>query len=272
MNATYGASPLPVVAGSDDAIDLFPLTEDWPGLACAADRIGVALDAEALCRFDRYRNMLLQANALHNLTAIRDPEGIERRLFFDALSMAPALDRAARQAPRHTEKRVQLVDIGAGAGFPGLPLKIAHPEFDLTLIDATAKKVAFVNDVIAELGVDAARALHGRAEEMGQDRALRERFDIVTARAVASLPVLLEFVVPFLKVGGTALLPKGLEIDDELRRGSRAAAKLGAEIVAADRLPVGGTRLVVVAKLSPTSAVYPRRTGIPNRNPLGEGA
>jgi 16S rRNA (guanine527-N7)-methyltransferase len=271
VNPTHGALPLPVAAGSAAAITPIPLARNWPGLARAAGQFGVALDTEALARFSQYRELLLERNTQHNLTAIRDPEGIERKLFLDALAMAPALDYIVRNSPRNAWDRIRLVDVGAGAGFPGLPLKIVHPELDLTLIDATAKKVTFVNDVIAALGLDNARAVHGRAEDLGRDRALREHYDIATARAVASLPVLLEYVLPLLKVGGTALLPKGLEIEEELRLGRRAAAQLGAEIVSAARLPVEGTRLIVAAKVSRTPTAYPRRTGIPGRSPLGEG-
>ena len=272
MNPTHGAPSLPVPTESADAFSRFPAASDWPGLARAAEQVGVALDAESLDRFGRYRDLLLRRNAQHNLTAIRDPEGIERRLFLDALAMAPALDRAIQNAPNTAEGPVRLIDIGSGAGFPGLPLKIARPGLDLTLIDATAKKVTFLNDVITDLGLDDARAVHGRAEELGRDRAYRERFDVATARAVARLPVLLEYAVPFLKLGGTALLPKGLEIDEELRLGRRAAAMLGAEIVSSERLPAGGTRLVVVAKASPTAVGYPRRIGIPSQSPLGKGS
>src|SRR5262249_975109 len=144
-------------------------------------------------------------------------------------------------------------------------------EIEVTLIDATAKKVSFLDAVMAELQLPAVHAIHGRAEDLGQDRDYRSQFDVATARAVASLPVLLEYVVPFLTVGGTALLPKGLTIEDELRQGKRAAAKLGARVVSADRLPDTSTRLVVAEKQSPTPALYPRRTGIPSRTPLGSG-
>lgn len=271
MNPTHGALPLPVAAGSADAINSVPLASDWPGLAHAAGQIGVALDTEAVERFGRYRELLLQRNAEFNLTAIRDAAGVERKLFLDALAIAPALDRVLRRSRRHAGDRFRLVDVGAGAGFPGLPLKIARPEIDLTLIDATAKKVTFLNEVIADLRLNDARAVHGRAEDLGRDRAFRGHYDIATARAVANLPVLLEYIVPLLKVGGTALLPKGLEIDEELQRGRQAAAVLGAEIISADLLPVRGTRLVTVAKERPTPTTYPRRTGIPSRGPLGEG-
>lgn len=268
MNQTHGALPFPVTAGGAVAIDPSPATPSWPGLAIAAGRLGIALDDEALARFARYREVLLERNAQFNLTAIRDREGIECKLFLNALAIVPALDAVKSL---HAHHRTRLVDVGAGAGFPGLPLQIARPDLDLTLVDATAKKTVFLNEVIADLGLDHARAIHGRAEDLGQDRGYRERFDVATARAVASLPVLLEYVVPFLRVGGTALLPKGLQIDEELRHGRRAAMMLGAEIVSADRLPIDGTRLVIATKAEPTPADYPRRTGLPSRSPLGKG-
>jgi 16S rRNA (guanine527-N7)-methyltransferase len=185
--------------------------------------------------------------------------------------MIPTLDGVVASKAERTEKVLRLVDVGSGAGLPGLALKIVRPEIDVTLVDATAKKVTFLDAVITELNLPAVRAVHGRAEDLGQDPVYRGRFDVATARAVASLPVLLEYVVPLLAVGGVALLPKGLALEDELRQGQRAATKLGARIVASDRLPETATRLVVVAKQSPTPAQYPRRTGLPSRTPLGSG-
>jgi 16S rRNA (guanine527-N7)-methyltransferase len=230
----------------------------------------VPLDADALRRFARYRDLLLERRAQFNLTAIREPEAIERRLFLDAIAMVPELDRVIDAGYDRPQRMTELIDIGAGAGFPGLALKIARPDLDVTLVDATAKKVAFLNEVIAALELKHVRAVQGRAEELGRDSAYRARFDLATARAVATLPVLLEYVVPFLTIGGTTLLPKGLEIADELRLGRRAGAILGAEIVAVVALPLGTTRLVVARKISPTAAAYPRRVGVPSRDPLGE--
>jgi 16S rRNA (guanine527-N7)-methyltransferase len=266
--STHGALIVPAAAGSADVTHPSLTPQGWPGLVQAADRIGIPLNAEAADRFARFRDLLLRHNAQFNLTAIRDAEGIERRLFLDALAMIPALDDAMETS---AGLNPLVVDIGAGAGFPGLPLKIARPEIDLTLIDATAKKVAFLNEVIAELRLDQARAVHGRAEILGQDRAFRDRFDVATARAVAGLPVLLEYVLPFLSIDGTALLPKGLQIDEELGSGRRAAAALGGDIVSADRLPVEGTRLVVATKTRATPTMYPRGVGVPSRSPLGRG-
>ena len=270
MNAISSASPVPI--GTDDTATFPPSSSDWPGLAHAAELVGVPLDADANTRFAQYRDLLLERSAQFNLTAIHDPDEVERRLFLDAIAMAPTLDRLVDANGHRRGSRVRLVDVGAGAGFPGLPLKIARPMLDLTLIDATAKKIAFINEVIDQLELDATRAVQGRAEDLGQAASYRSQFDIATARAVAPLPVLLEYVIPFLRVRGTALLPKGLQIADELRVGSHTAALLGAEILSASELSGGTTRLVVFRKIGPTPAAYPRRTGVPSRDPLGERA
>jgi 16S rRNA (guanine527-N7)-methyltransferase len=270
VNPISGALSLSANAGTEAATTLFPPRDDVSGLAEASGRLGVSLDAEALTRFARYRNLLLERSSQFNLTAIREPEEIERRLFLDAIAMVPELDRLTGSGSQRTSRSLRLIDVGAGAGFPGLALKIVRPNLEVTLVDATAKKVMFLNEVIAALELDLVRAVQGRAEELGRHSAYRARFDLATARAVATLPVLLEYVIPFLTIGGTALLPKGLEIAEELRLGRRAAAILGAEIVSAVALPFGTTRLVVARKVSPTAAAYPRRVGVPSRDPLGE--
>ena len=270
MNPIGGASSLSAEAATDAVTTRFPPRDDLSGLAFASGRLGVSLDAHALERFARYRALLLERSAQFNMTSIRDPAEIEQRLFLDAIAMVPELDRLTGTPSDRADRAVRLVDVGAGAGFPGLALKIVSPALDVTLIDATAKKVAFVNEVIAALELQHVRAVQGRAEELGQDNRYRARFDVATARAVASLPVLLEYVVPFLITGGTALLPKGLDITEELRLGRRAAAILGTEIVSAEELPLRRTRLVVARKISPSASAYPRRVGIPSRDPLGE--
>ena len=268
MNAVSGASP--VLIGMDDATTFSLSSNEWPGLTHAAGLLGVPLDPDASAHFAQYRDLLLERGTKFNLTAIHNPDDVERRLFLDAIAMAPTLDRVIDADRAGPGSRVRLVDVGAGAGFPGLPLKIVRPTLDVTLIDATAKKVAFINEVIDHLGLDGARAVQGRAEDLGQETPYRAQFDVATARAVAPIPVLLEYVIPFLRVGGTALLPKGLQIAEELRAGRRTAALLGAEIISARELPGVTTRLVVVRKIAATPAAYPRRTGIPSRDPLGE--
>lgn len=217
-----------------------------------------------------YRDALLEWNARVNLTAVEDAEGVDRRLIGDALRLLPAFDEVAAGG-----RLVRLVDVGSGAGFPGLALKIARPEIDVLLVEATGKKVAFLRHVIGVLGLDGVEALHARAEDLGQDGRYRGRFDVATARAVAALPALLELCVPFLRVGGRALFPKGAELGTEFAEGEAAAALVGARIEQAGLLPGEPdepvTRLVIAAKIRETPARYPRRSGVPAKEPLGRG-
>lgn len=261
-------APARTAPATDSLNDIAP----WPGLVTASSQIGVPLDDEAGRRFARYRDLLLEWNTRFNLTAVREPDEVERRLFLDALAMIPVIDHVLARCDLRRDRPARLIDVGSGAGIPGLVLKIARPTLDVTLIDATGKKVAFMNAVIEDLRLAAARAVHGRAEELARDEAFRERFDLATARAVASLPTLLELVMPFLDVGGYAFFPKGMQIDEELRAGRRAAKKLSSTLVSSDLIATGNTRLVIVRKTSLTAKAYPRRTGIPQRMPLGGGA
>jgi 16S rRNA (guanine527-N7)-methyltransferase len=237
----------------------------WPGLALAAARVGVPLGDDRIALFDAYRRLLLERNARTNLTAIRDPEEVERRLFLDALLMIPTVDRLRAALPG---KRHRLIDVGSGAGFPGLAIKIVRPDLDVTLVEAMGKKAAFLIDAIAALGLAGVSAVHARAEELGHDPAHRDGYDLATARAVASLPALLELCSPLLRVGGSALFPKGAAIDDELRAARRAAALLGVRVGGVE-VSAEGTRLVRVDKVGKTPGRYPRRSGIPARDPLG---
>jgi 16S rRNA (guanine527-N7)-methyltransferase len=257
---------------------LLPTTTSERSWFAATDEIDCPLDAVQRARFDAYRDLLLDWNRRFNLTAITEPAEVERRLFLDALRMVPAVDAYRRPVGAFvgtttvTDTPVRLVDVGSGAGFPGLPLKIARPDLDVLLVEATGKKVAFLDRVIAELGLTGVSALHARAEAIGQDEAYRATFDLATARAVAALPALLELCLPLLRVGGRALLPKSATLGDELLMGRRAATALGGKLVGADLLPASETRLVVVDQIGPTPRRYPRRPGVPTKEPLGGGA
>lgn len=238
-------------------------TADWPGLALAAAASGVPLSPDQVARFDAFQRLLLEWNAKFNLTAITEPDAIERRLFLDALLLAPVIDRLS------PDRSGRLVDIGSGAGLPAIPLAIVQPDRPITLIEATGKKVSFLNHLIATLGLGQVRAIHARAEDVARQPAERAAYDLATARAVSSLPALIELAMPLLRVGGHAVFPKGLDLTEELAAGERAAALLGARIVG-DEIATGGeTRIVVVIKQQPTSNRYPRRAGIPAREPLG---
>lgn len=213
-----------------------------------------------------YRDLLLSRNTRTNLTAIRDAEGVDRRLIGESLRLLPALDGA-------TAPGAEVIDIGTGGGIPGLPLAIARPDLRWTLVDATAKKVAFLQDVVNTLTLPNVVLYHGRIEELAHEPHLRARYSVLTARAVSSLPALLELGLPMVRTGGTLLLPKGPDIADELSAAQVAAGMLGGRIVSHDPLPDAGTdvdtTLVVVSKERETPDAYPRRAGMPARSPLG---
>lgn len=220
----------------------------------------------------RFRDLLLGWNERVNLTAITDPADVERLLFLDALRMVPAIRVSV---DRSYAERPSLIDIGTGAGFPGLPIAIAIPEIDVTLLDATAKKINFIREVISDLGLTNAFPLHGRSEDISHVSAHRDRYDFATARAVAALPTLAELAMPLIHRGGRAFFPKSAEIEVELEEGARAATMLGARISATSFLPHAHgekvTRLVIMDKIAlATPPIYPRRSGIPAKDPLGK--
>lgn len=165
-----------------------------------------------------YRRELLDWNTRMNLTAITDPDEVLIKHFLDSLSLLLAFDR----------EQARVLDIGSGAGFPGIPLKIVRPQWRVALLEATGKRINFLRHIIAVLQLDGIDVVQGRAEEIGRKDPYRAAFDLVTARAVAALPVLLEYCAPFCRVNGTILLPKKGQIADELIKGKRAASQLGA--------------------------------------------
>ena len=229
----------------------------------------IELDQDQQAKLARYRDLLLGWNERINLTAVTDPNDVESLLLLDALRIAPDIaDFAIR-----LKHQPRLIDIGAGGGLPGIPLAIALPGIDFTLLDATGKKVMVLGEMIADLGLSNARAHHGRAEEIGRDPEHRARYDIAAARAVASLPALVELTLPLLKRGGRAYFPKSANIEDELREGEIAAGIVGGRFESASTLPESPdgrvTRLVVLVKMESTPERFPRRAGLPAREPLG---
>lgn len=241
--------------------------DDLAPLTAGAAALGLTLDDTQLVRFTGYRALLLEWNARINLTAITDPAAIVTRHFLDSLTCLLALP-----AEWH-ERAITLLDVGAGAGFPGLALAIALPAWRVTLVEATGKKVRFLEAVIADLGLPNATAVVGRAEEVAHQPAYRGRFDMVTARALAALPTLLEYCAPFARVGGYVVAPKKGELAEEITRGRRAALALGARLLAP--IPVtlpalADDRLLLAAQQErPCPPQYPRPAGAPAKRPLG---
>lgn len=234
-----------------------------PTFVAGLEQLGLQLTSLQLEQLLHYRQELLDWNTRINLTAIKDPEEVLLKHFLDSLSLLSVYD-----APRTT-----LLDIGSGAGFPGLVLKIARPDWHITSLEATGKKVTFQKHVIDTLYLHGIETIHGRAEEIAHKQDYRGHFDVVTARAVASLPVLLEYASPFCKVGGQILLPKKGDIDAELAQGKRAATQLRAMLKedVAVRLPGldDGRRLLVWKQQRACPAQFPRASTVMAKKPLG---
>lgn len=230
-----------------------------------ARQLGFPLTSRQEEQFRCFGEELVRGNRKVNLTAITDPAEIEELHFLDSLTLAPALPDAVRLGGR-------ICDVGSGAGFPGIPLKILFPGTGLTLIDSSSKRTRFLSSLTGLLGMDDVEVRTGRAEALGHVSGLRESFDVVVCRAVASLSVLAEYVVPFCRPGGLAILQKKGDIQEELAQAAAAWGVLGARVVEVRPVPpevLGGERvLVVVEKVEPTSARYPRRPGIPAKRPL----
>jgi 16S rRNA (guanine527-N7)-methyltransferase len=225
--------------------------------------LGLELSEQQLEQFLRYRQELLDWNARFNLTAITDPGEVLIKHFLDSLSLLMVYDRP----------EARLLDIGAGAGFPGLPLKIARPQWHVVLLEATGKKVRFLQHVLETLQLRDVVAVHGRAEELAHRAEYRASFDLVTARAVAALPALLEYAAPFCRVGGQIILPKKGELVEELAQSKRAAGQVGA-VLKAD-VPItlpdleDGRRLLVWEQVKKCPAQFPRSGGVIVKRPLG---
>lgn len=219
----------------------------------------LSLTPEQIGQLDRYVDLLMAANAAFNLTAIRDRDAIEENLVAGSLELATLLP----------EDATSLIDVGTGGGVPGMALAIARPGMRVCLLDATAKKVRFLEETAAALGLANVVAVQGRAEEVAHDPAHRQQYDVGTARAVARLATLVELVLPFVRPGGVALFPKGAAAEEELDVARQAIGFVGGRsprlVPAAD----GETRFVVIDKSKPTPERFPRRTGVPGKRPIG---
>jgi 16S rRNA (guanine527-N7)-methyltransferase len=231
----------------------------------ARDAIGLSLTDRQLGAFAWYLDELLRWNERQNLTAVVDPVGIVLKHFLDSLTLVPRLGPATGGA---------VVDVGTGAGFPGLPLRIVCPGLRLVLVEATAKKVEFCTHIVAGLGLKGVDVLHARAEELGHDPRHRQIYDVATARAVASLPVLLEYLLPLARVGGRVLAQKGENGPAEAQESQRALELLGGRLQQLHPVELPGVAemryIVEVEKTAATPTDYPRRAGVPSKRPLSE--
>lgn len=221
--------------------------------------LGLSLPGEARLVLDGYVALLMDGSTRFNLTAITDLDGVERRLVASSLEIVKYLPAGA----------ASLLDVGTGAGIPGMILAIARPDLDITLLDATAKKVAFLEETARVLGLSNVTGIHGRAEELAHQPEYRERFQIVTARAVARLATLVELVLPLTALGGTIILPKGATAQEEIGEARAAVGSLGGKNLRAVQSELDDTLFVLIDKTDPTPERFPRRAGMPNKRPIG---
>lgn len=229
----------------------------------AAEACGLALSEEQLGKFVRYYELLIEWNGKMNLTAITGPREVAVKHMVDSLSAyAPELFRPG----------AKVLDVGTGAGFPGLPLKIFVPEIELTLMDSLNKRVKFLETVVAELGLAGVECVHARAEEGARDKRYREQFGLVVSRAVARLPVLAEYALPFVQKGGTFLSLKGAVWQEEMAEAKRAVRLLGGGEMQAREVRLPGLTdkraVISVPKIRETPKAYPRKAGTPAKKPL----
>jgi 16S rRNA (guanine527-N7)-methyltransferase len=232
-----------------------------------ARKLGIELSARQLDRFELYYQELVQWNRRTNLTAITDYVSVQVKHFLDSLTIALALPANEMQRPDFG-----IVDIGTGAGFPGLPLKIVFPRPRLLLIEPTTKKAAFLQHLIVKLGLRGVDLLNGRAEETAHLPLYRERFSLALARAVAPLPTLAELTLPFCDMGGRFVAQKKGEINEEVTRAEKAIAAMGGKLGDIKRIELDeftdARYLIIIDKIRPTPEKYPRRAGIPERRPI----
>lgn len=224
--------------------------------------LGIQLTQEQKEQFMKYYELLIEWNTVMNLTAITDFTEVIEKHFLDSLSLVQAME----------VKNEKILDIGTGAGFPGIPLKIAFPELDITLLDSLNKRIKFLNHVIETLGLKNIKALHGRAEDYGKNVEYRESYDIVVSRAVAKISTLSEYCIPYVKKEGYFIPYKSGQIEEELRNGEKAVKILGAEIEKVHHFHLPGTEidrsLILIKKFKNTPMKYPRSAGKPSKEPL----
>jgi 16S rRNA (guanine527-N7)-methyltransferase len=229
----------------------------------ALSMLGIRLTPGQVEQFKLYEHHLMDWNARFNLTAIRNPEDIRTKHFLDSLTCALAL----RESPP-----ARLIDVGTGAGFPGIPLKIVQPSMRLTLVESVGKKAEFCRHVSQALHLDRVEVLTARAEEVGQMPAHREQYDWAVARAVAALPVLVEYLLPLVRVGGKVLAQKGESGPAEAHAAEKALQILGGRLRQIIPLTLPGVAedryLIVIDKVAAAPAGYPRRPGVPAHKPL----
>lgn len=229
------------------------------------EELNITLTDEQIEQFLQYYEMLVEKNKVMNLTGITEYEEVIQKHFLDSLSLI-------RVIPDIASQKLTVIDLGTGAGFPGIPLKIAFPELEITLMDSLNKRILFLQEVIDALGLKKVSAVHGRAEEMASNATHRQQYDLCVSRAVSNLAVLTEYCLPFVKKGGLFVSYKSADSDAEIQEGKKALSILGGKLTSVDKfqLPDSDLRraLVCIKKVKDTPKKYPRKAGTPAKLPL----
>lgn len=227
------------------------------------DALGVTLTKEQIDQFLKYYELLVEWNGFMNLTAITDYDEVMKKHFVDSLSLIKTYD---------ISKNVKAIDVGTGAGFPGLALKIAYPNLQVTLLDSLNKRINFLNEVILQLGLTGVETVHGRAEDFAKPDKLRGKFDLCVSRAVANLSTLSEYCLPFVKVGGEFISYKSEKINEEMAVAQKAINILGGKFDRSEEFTLPDSdiyrNLVVIKKVKETPKKYPRKAGLPAKEPI----
>ena len=227
----------------------------------SAEKIEIKLNEKQQEEFWKYMNLLLEWNEKINLTAITNPEEVITKHFIDCLTIL-----------KYIKEDDTIIDIGTGAGFPGMPLKIAKETIKVTLVDSLNKRINFLNDVIEKLQLNNIEAIHSRAEEFGKNRLNREKYDVATSRAVARLNILVEYLLPTVKVGGKCICMKGPDSEEEINEAKHAIEQLGGKISSIKEFTLPDTdikrTIIIIDKIKNTPAKFPRKAGLPSKDPL----
>ena len=225
------------------------------------NEFNIEISDNQLEKFDKYMQLLLEWNEKINLTAIIEPDEVKIKHFLDSLTVL-----------KYINDEDKVIDIGTGAGFPGIPLKIMKPDAKITLLDSLNKRINFLNLVIEELELKNIEAIHGRAEEFARNKQYREKYDVAVSRAVANLSTLTEYMLPFVKVGGRCICMKGANLKEELDKAKNAIQELGGKIEIIDNFYLSNNdnerNILIIKKIKETKSKYPRKAGIPSKEPL----
>ena len=226
-------------------------------------QLHIALSEKQMEQFLQYYEMLVEKNKVMNLTAITEFDEVVEKHFLDSVSLTKQMD---------LHQPLKVLDLGTGAGFPGIPLKIVFPELEITLMDSLNKRVLFLQDVISSLQLQDIEAVHGRAEEAARNKKYREGFDLCVSRAVANISTLSEYCLPFVKIGGSFISYKSSTIEDELEDGKKGIAILGGKVKDVYKFTLPDSELqrsfVIIEKEKKTPKAYPRKAGTPSKEPL----